>query len=87
MSIQDRITADEAAVAQAQATLDAAMAVLTQDRAVAASLQPRLDTLEKIGAMLQTVSEGMSADAVVAVDEVRTQIAELLVKLADLISN
>ena len=48
MTIQDRITADQQAVAEAQAALDKANAQLASDQAALANVQPELDLITQL---------------------------------------
>ena len=52
MSIQDKITADEAAVTVAQQALDAANAQLAADQAALANIAPSLDLVAQLEAKI-----------------------------------
>jgi len=57
MSLQDKISADQAAVTAAQAALDAANAALTADNAALAALQPHLANWDLVATFAETMTD------------------------------
>ena len=67
MTIQDRITADQQAVAEAQAALDKANAQLASDQTALANVQPELDLITQLEEKLSG-----NADALNLLEQVKT---------------
>lgn len=78
MTIQDNITADQAAVTEAQAALDAANAKLAADQAALAAVQPHLTILDNIEAELAQAEAGIGAGVLAAFDAAKVSVTALI---------
>ena len=95
MSLQDQITADTQALADAQAKLaadtaadqaviDAAAAKLAADQAALAAIQPHLSLLDQIESELTKVEDGVSAELQAALDAVKVKILPFVEQMRSL---
>lgn len=74
MNLQDQITADQQAVAEAQAALDAANAKLAEDLAKQAAIAPHMTLLDQIEAHIATAEESVKQGVLNLVSELRNLI-------------
>lgn len=74
MTLQDQIAADQQAVADAQAALDAANAQLAQDQAKLDAIAPHLTLLDQIEAHIAGAEESVKAGVANLVAELRNLI-------------
>lgn len=72
-SLTQTIAADQQAVADAQAVLDAANAKLSADQAALAAVQPHLNALNNISAELVAVQQGTAPDVAAVLEGFRLQ--------------
>lgn len=74
MNLQDQIAADQQAVAEAQAALDAANAKLAEDLAKQAAIAPHMTLLDQIEAHIATAEESVKQGVLNLVSELRNLI-------------
>ena len=86
MSYQDKIAADQAAVDQAQAVLNAAEAQLVSDQAAQAAVQPHLALIDQIETELASVEQNMDATMAAALASIKASIAPFLQQMRDLLN-
>ena len=74
MNLQDQITADQQAVADAQAALDAANAKLAEDQNRLNAIAPHLSVLDRLEAHIATADEAVKQGVLSLVAELRNLI-------------
>lgn len=72
MSIQEQVTADQAAVNAAQAALQAATDKLNADMALLASVQPQLDAIAEIEAAVTRLSSEFASEFASLIEKVKS---------------